>query len=148
MAATLQTGTDDQENALATTLTDLVASLYHLYLVAHAGHWNVTGMSFVSLHTFFGQLYEDTFGSIDGFAEGLRQHGYLAPSAIDTSTTATTDATECLKAAEDANASVLTLLQETYDAAETAGDCGLSNYAQERLLAHRKWQWQLVALLE
>ena len=148
MAAELQTGTDEQEGALATTLTDLIANLYQLYLVAHSAHWNVTGPQFVSLHQFFGTLYEDTFGSIDGFAEGLRQHGYLAPSDITAKTTATTEADAWLKAAEDANAEVLTLLQATYDAAEAAQDCGLSNYTQDRLLAHRKWQWQLVALME
>lgn len=148
MSAQLQTGTDEQEGTLATSLTDLIAGLYQLYLVAQSAHWNVTGPQFVSMHKFFGDLYDDTFDSIDGFGEALRQHGYLAPSEIAAKIAATTDAKEWLTAAEDANASVLEMLQAAYDAAEDAKDCGLSNYVQDRLLAHRKWQWQLVALME
>jgi hypothetical protein len=39
-------------------------------------------------------------------------------------------------------------LRKTYTLAEKAGDLGLANFLQDRMSAHRKWQWQLRSTLQ
>ena len=142
--------------ALVTALTDTLASLYALYFRAHSAHWNVEGSQFVSLHAFFGDIYEDTFASIDAIAEDIRQLQSLAPSDLSTllaqngpmtTVTATTDAKTLLTEVDRRNTLVLSKLHAAYAVAEPV-DEGIANFLQDRLRAHHKWAWQLQALLK
>lgn len=136
------------ESPLITSLQKVIASSYHLYLLAHAAHWNIEGAVFPAWHDFFGSLYEDVFGAIDSFAESIRQHGAYAPSTF----------TELLKSAPEPvlgqyvptliglNTQHMSILTEARQAADMAGDEGLANYCQERLGKHLKYDWQLRAM--
>mgnify|MGYP003333958608 FL=1 len=137
----------EAETHVKTALSELIQTLYALYFVAHAAHWTIEGTRFVSLHHFFGELYEDVFGSIDGFAEAMRQHDLVPPLKISMAGVDESAPTPLLTAARDANLAVLEKLAYAYHAAEASGDMGLSNRIQDRLGIHRKWHWQITVQL-
>jgi hypothetical protein len=51
------------------------ASEYAFVIKAQNFHWNVEGMFFEQFHALFGGIYEETYSSIDSFAENLRIFG-------------------------------------------------------------------------
>ena len=58
---------------LAETLKTLLATSYALSIKAQHFHWNVEGPDFPQYHEFFGNYYEEVYGSIDKLAEIIRQ---------------------------------------------------------------------------
>ena len=146
------------EVALATAIRALLAVSYTMYFTAHAAHWNIEGAVFPSWHGFFGSLYEDVFGSIDPFAESLRQHGVYAPTTLAEvlgGGVATTESrfeggagAPMVSALLDTNAAVRGALDAVCVAAEAAGDKGLANFCQERMAAHLKHDWQLRSMVK
>lgn len=137
----------EAESHVEQALTAVITALYTLYFTAHVAHWMIEGSRFVSLHKWFGELYEDAFGSIDGFAEAMRQHDQTPPTKVAMKGVDDTTPTPLLEAARDANLAVLEKLAYAYHAAEASGDVGLSNYVQDRMGAHRKWHWQVTVQL-
>ena len=139
-----------QEAALGKSLNILIGNLYNLYLEAHAAHWNVEGPSFPMLHEFFGDFYQDVFGSIDFFAESLRQHLQLAPAnfaqtmkaATLKEGQASTKPKVLLEQLYGKNHLIMNSLKAVVKAAEAVDDQGLANFSQERLGKHLKWDWQ------
>jgi starvation-inducible DNA-binding protein len=145
------------ENALAVALKELIGNLYVMYIRAHGAHWNVEGPLFPMLHDYFGDLQSDVFGSIDTFAESLRQHEFYAPNNLSQVIAGATIADASFKTGQPTpimqdmvgvNAQVMTSLNKVFRAAETASDLGLSNFVQDRLAAHLKHSWQLRAYLK
>jgi len=132
------------------------ASEYSFVLKAQNFHWNVEGMFFESLHTLFGNIYEEVYGSIDPFAENIRKLGSYTPASLSrfSMLTQVDDETDIL----DSKAMVIellndsdkmsTLLKMVYELAEQAGENGLSNFLAERMDAHRKHSWMLRATLK
>lgn len=136
------------EDALIQALRAALASSYSLYLAAHAAHWNVEGPEFPAWHEFFGELYKDVFGAIDTLAESLRQHYAYAPASFyDIFTPGSlTPIEKGVGGVRLLNAAQRVALTGVKDAAEAAGDVGLSNFCQDRLAAHLKTDWQLRAM--
>jgi starvation-inducible DNA-binding protein len=132
------------------------ASEYSFVLKAQNFHWNVEGMFFESLHTLFGNIYEEVYGSIDPFAENIRKLGSYTPASLSrfSMLTQVDDETDIL----DSKAMVIELLNDSdkmskllkmvYELAEQAGENGLSNFLAERMDAHRKHSWMLRATLK
>lgn len=145
------------ESALVAALRRALADTYVMYFHAHAAHWNVEGPRFVSLHAFFGELYEGTFGAVDMLAEALRQHHVYGPASLGYALSFATLKDEAADPwnEEDSllghlggqNASIMESYKLVMQAAETAGDYGLSNLMQDRLAYHLKVDWQIRALL-
>jgi len=143
------------EAALIAAMKELLGNVYVMYLRAHGAHWNIEGPLFASLHDFFGDIYEDVFGSADTIAEGIRQHGAYAPFNLAHLVKLSTigDATitfegggapsPLLQDLYDVNEAVRASLKKAYRAAEQAEDYGLSNFFQDRLAMHQKWMWQI-----
>jgi starvation-inducible DNA-binding protein len=139
------------ERTLETALNRLLGNLFTFYLEAHGAHWNVEGPVFAMLHEFFGELASDTYGSIDNFAESLRQHQFLAPSAMPALVKAatikdegpTTNPITLLQRLYGKNQLLMKNLKEVSAEAANVDDQGLQNFTQERLGAHLKWDWQL-----
>ena len=138
------------EKNLEVALRQLVSNLYTVYLEAHAAHWNVEGPLFPMLHEFFGDYYQDVFGSIDFFAESLRQHEVLAPSTLSglpknatiKESNPSTNGTQLLQQLYGKNKLLMTNLKKVSSEAAAVDDQGLQNFAQERLGKHLKWDWQ------
>jgi starvation-inducible DNA-binding protein len=129
------------------------ASEYSFYLKAHFFHWNVEGIHFQELHDLFGNIYEEVYGSIDGFAERIRAIGAYAPGSNSRFSVLTRieDETQVPQAEvmvqqllQDSD-NMVVILKRVYDVAEAAGEHGFSNFLAERMDAHRKHSWQLRA---
>jgi starvation-inducible DNA-binding protein len=145
-----------KDTTLVRHLESLISGLFSFYVRAHAAHWNVEGPMFVSMHSFFGSLYEDVHGSIDGFAEAIRQHGEYAPVSLadivafggyPAPSIDCADPKDLLTDLLRMNAATLDRLADVDVAARDSDDAGLSNFAGERIGAHFKWGWQMRALL-
>jgi starvation-inducible DNA-binding protein len=129
------------------------ASEFTFYLKAHFFHWNVEGINFQELHSLFGTIYEEVYGSIDDFAEKIRSMGAYAPgsnsrfnvlSQIDDETSVVPAEQMITELLQDSD-NMVVLLKRVYDIAEREGEHGFSNFLAERMDAHRKHSWQLRA---
>ena len=132
------------------------ASEYSFYLKAHFFHWNVEGPDFSQLHELFGNIYEEVYGSIDGFAERIRAIGAYAPgsnsrfnmlSQIDDESQVLPAEVMVQQLLQDSD-NIVVILKKVYDVAEVAGEHGFSNFLAERMDAHRKHSWMLRATLK
>lgn len=129
------------------------ASEFSFYLKAHFFHWNVEGINFQELHDLFGNIYQEVYDSIDGFAERIRAIGAYAPgsnsrfsvlSRIDDETQVPQAEVMVQQLLQDSD-NMVVILKRVYDVAEAAGEHGFSNFLAERMDAHRKHSWQLRA---
>ena len=129
------------------------ASEYTFYLNAHFFHWNVEGPDFSQLHELFGNVYEEVYKSLDGFAERIRAIGAYAPgsysrfsmlSRIEDETQVPRAEVMVQQLLQDSD-NMVVILKRVYDVAEAAGEHGFSNFLAERMDAHRKHSWQLRA---
>jgi len=132
------------------------ASEYAFTIKAQNFHWNVEGMFFEQFHALFGAIYEETYGSIDAFAENLRKVKTYTPASFTrfSMLSAIEDETEIL----DAPAMCAELLADsekmeeifkiTYQMAESQGHYGVANFLADRQDAHAKHSWMLRATLK
>ena len=144
------------ETTLKSALDQVLGDLFTFYLEAHGAHWNVEGPLFPMLHAFFGELASDTYGSIDTFAESLREHQFLAPANFGQIVQATvlkpgqptTNGATALASLYQKNQQLMDSLKKVSAAAARVDDQGLQNFTQERLFKHLKWDWQLRSQLK
>ena len=136
------------EDSLIQALRLVLASSYSLYIASHAAHWNVEGPMFPAWHEFFGELYQDVFESIDHFAEALRQHHAYAPISFAEIFTpeSPTRVEKGVAGVRMLNAVQMSFVTNVKNAADSVGDSGLSNFCQDRLAVHLKYDWQLRAM--
>lgn len=138
---------------LVEKLKVVLANTFTMYMKAHGYHWNVIGTNFPQYHEFFGGIYEEVHGAVDDIAEQLRQINSFAPGSLQRMKELTeVPETDVVPTADkmvtnliSANDIVITSLIECYKLAESAGEYGLSNFLQDRLMAHKKHGWMLKA---
>ena len=145
------------ETKLIELMKVVLADSFVMYTKAQGYHWNVEGKLFPMLHEFFGDIYTEVYGSIDSTAEEIRQiQGRAIHSLIefdkyrtveDTPITVPTDNTGMLTDLFSANALVLASLMKAYEEANAQNEDGLSNYLQDRMMAHKKHAWMLRSTL-
>lgn len=145
------------ENSLCAVLRAALGDTLVFYFQAHSAHWNVEGPEFVSLHSFFGDLAEGTYGAVDVLAEALRQHGDKAPTSFqealksaalpDKGPGAPTEPKGLIRHLGALNEKLMGSYKSLEKAATSAGDLGLSNKTQDFLAFHLKMDWQMKALL-
>lgn len=141
---------------LINSLKVLLADVVTFYFKAHGHHWNVEGDDFPQFHAFFGEIYEDAYGSIDPIAENIRKCGDYAPFRlerfIEYRTVVDTNVTpEEVDMSTDlllANTQVLATLYRAFAAATAANSQGIANFLAERIDQHEKWAWQLRAIVK
>lgn len=133
-----------------------LASTFALYLKAHYFHWNVEGANFPQYHEFFGDLYEEVYGSIDPMAEEIRTLGAYAPgsfkryselSVIEDETNVP-DALRMVKILQMDNKLVIDELKKARELAEKEGAFGLVNFLEDRLDKHWKHNWMLTSIIK
>lgn len=132
------------------------ASEFSFYLKAHQFHWNVEGMFFESLHTLFGKIYEEVYGSIDTFAEQIRALGSYMPGSYTrlSMLSKVEDETEILEAKQMVqellldNEKMKVILKKLFEMSEAAGEHGFSDFVAGRIDAHAKHGWMLRATLK
>ena len=138
---------------LSQVLTAAFSSNFALYYISHAAHVNVVGRNFQSDHALFAGIYEDLQEQIDVYAEFLRTCDCFMPfslksvlkdSVVEVQLDKDCDFISCILKQNEVMIDCLELL---YEEAERANELGLSNYVQDRLVAHKKYAWQLKATL-
>jgi starvation-inducible DNA-binding protein len=127
------------------------SSTFSFYVKTHSFHWNVEGSDFYEYHKLFEEIYNEVYESIDPFAENVRKLGAYMPTSYhnlsmltriedeDRVPTKNGMVHELLQDREK----IQIILKKTYDAAEAAGEHGLSNFLAERMDAHKKHAWFL-----
>ena len=132
------------------------ASTFSFYLKAHNFHWNITGPDFLEYHELFGKIYEEVYGSIDDFAEKIRSIDTFVPASLERFSMLTLiddetqilDQNSMLTELYQDNQKMVKLLKMVYDVAEQVGENGFSNFLAERMDAHRKHGWMLIASMQ
>jgi len=140
---------------LLDALKKAFATTHAFYIKSHGFHWNVIGNDFPQYHNFFETIYSEVYGAIDSFAEHIRACRAYAPASY-TELAQLSDiqdepgqpaALEMIQILYSDNQTVLDSLRAAYQAAETAGEIGLSNFLQDRYDVHTKHAWQLRSTL-
>lgn len=138
---------------LVEKLKVVLANTFTMYMKTHGYHWNVIGSDFPQYHEFFNDLYDEIHGAVDDIAEQLRQINSFAPGTLqrmkELSEVPEDDkipaAPKMITNLIAANDMVITSIVECYKLSESAGEYGLSNFLQDRMMAHRKHGWMLKA---
>ena len=68
--------------AVAKLLSDVLANQHVLYIKTRNYHWNVSGPSFMELHTLFEAQYEELARGIDEVAERISKLGEPVPGTM------------------------------------------------------------------
>ena len=143
-------------NDLAKAAKIAFASTFSFYLKSHNFHWNVEGVNFKQFHDLFGDIYEETFESIDVFAEQIRSLGSYVPgsyarfsmlSQIEDENNVLDDKSMVVELLED-NEKLKRILKMVFDLSEAAGQHGFSDFIASRLDAHNKHGWMLRSILK
>lgn len=136
---------------LQNLMKKVLADSFAFYLKAQNFHWNVEGINFAQYHEFFGNLYEEVYGSIDATAEEIRALDTYAPGSFSRFQELTdiedsvviTPAIDMVKTLLSDNDKVLETLNVTFKLADSLGEQGLADYLAGRIDAHKKHGWML-----
>ena len=139
---------------LTDSLNNLLSNTAVLYFSSHRAHWNVEGLDFREYHDLFGEIYADTYDSIDPIAESIRKLGDFPIALGDAEElssyeddSATTDARELAADIYEKNKVYLSLVKDAFNVATESNEQGVANLLAGRIEMHEKWDWQLRASL-
>lgn len=129
----------------------VLANTFCLYLKAHNFHWNIVGEDFHQYHAFFGEIYQELWAAVDLIAEEIRQLGVFVPGSLSRFQSLTSvkdellvpETQEMLAKLLSDNNRVIESLQKAYKSAEEGLHIGLTNFIQDRVMAHNKIGWKL-----
>ena len=141
---------------LSDNLKVLLASTNSLSIKAQNFHWNVEGDNFPQYHEFFGNFYEEVYGSVDKIAEYIRTLDSYAPGSLSryAELTIIEDQVKIprpnLMFAEllSDNEKMIDLLNACFSSAEEENKQGIANFIAERLDAQEKHGWMLRSILK
>ena len=141
---------------LIDSMKELLADTFNLYLKAHYYHWNVEGPDFKQYHDFFGDFYEEVYGSVDKIAEEIRALDAYAPGSFERYLELSNikgeemiiPAKEMLSRLDKDNNTYIMTLEKTYKFADLENELGLANFIQDRIDAHKKHKWMFKAFLK
>jgi len=119
-------------------------------------HWNVEGDDFAAHHDFLGNLYTEVDGVIDQIGEFIRTldaYAPLSPARMAELTTINDtdpapEAMVMMRNLYNDNNMIISQLQKTYTLAERFNEIGLSNFLQDRTMAHKQHLYMLRATLK
>ena len=127
------------------------------YSAAHGFHWNVEGPLFTQYHSFFGEIYEDVYATIDAISEWLRKFNVTAPYTLQDfilnnnygdvqveSNSPIAMSRQLL----DMNDKMLSDIKIIMDEAALQNEQGLLNFLAERQDKHQFWGWWLKSSLK
>lgn len=140
---------------LVEKLKVVLASTFAAGLKAQSYHWNVIGSDFPQLHDFFATIYEDYQGAVDPLAEHIRQLNAFAPQTLTRMKELSVivedekipTAEKMVSNLQTCNESLMNVVVEAYEMAESQKMYGLSNYLQDRITAHSKLNWMISATM-
>ena len=144
--------------ALIEKLRLLQSSTFIYYTKAQGYHWNVEGILFDQFHSMFGDIYNDAWSAVDGFAEWVRIFGEKAVFDVQ-STLANSivrydlgpedsNPVQMLQSLLASNEQLISDLNEAFDIATESRQQGVANFFADRITAHEKWRWKITASLK
>lgn len=142
---------------LKLALKILLADTFVMYFKAHSYHWNIEGIMFSQYHDFFGDLYEEVYGSIDTTAEELRALDEYAPMSIsemydfktiEEDTTRPILLVDMLTNLQTANNAIISNLNKLFALATEQNEQGVADFAAGRIDIHKKHGWMLRSSLK
>lgn len=136
---------------LLDALNRVLANTHAMFVKAQGFHWNVVGNDFYEYHEFFGNLYGELYGAVDTIAEHIRACSGYAPASYSAFSNLTSipdqngvpQALQMIQELYQDNLTVQESIKVAYQAAESAGEIGLSNFLQDRYDVHAKHGWML-----
>lgn len=147
----------NSRQAVSNMLNSLLADEYLLYTKTQNYHWNVTGLMFNDLHTFFGKQYQQLAEIVDSVAEriralGERSHGtmqeFLDNARLKEMPGVVPAAQEMIKnLLEDHEAIIRTLRIDIEATTNEFEDAGTNNFLSDLITRHEKMAWMLRAYI-
>lgn len=139
---------------LVSALRRAFSNTMMMYFMAHAAHWNARGPNFPQMHEFFEGIYTEVYSSIDSIAEHMRAVGATAPSNLrevcsNSNVSEMAQGLNCRAMVSSllvANQRVIEALNMAYESSDK--NYGLQNFIADRLEAHAKHRWMLMAYLD
>jgi DNA-binding ferritin-like protein len=141
---------------IQTKLEETFAANFVAYYKTHVAHVNIVGNNFYSDHKLLQKIYEDLQDNIDTYAEFLRIISSEMPKSLDdiiaispiTDSITTGDREELLTKVRNTLSSLQDMNVELYETAQSAGEIGIENFAQDRVNVLRKFIWMLDSILD
>jgi len=141
---------------LVNLMRKVLADSFAFYLKAHNFHWNVEGKDFKQYHDFFGGLYEEVHGAIDGIAEEIRSLDAYAPGSFSKYAELTSilennnypPVEVMIRELSTDNQKVIRSLEAAFSMSERFNQIGLSDFIAGRIDAHQKHAWMLRASMK
>lgn len=147
----------DHLEAVAHSLSKILADEFVLYTKTRKAHWNVEGPDFYNKHKFFEAQYNELEEIIDEVAERIRKLGHYAPASLKQFSALThlteddrggNDAQSYIKALLADHESILIHLRENINNyAGPLKDAGTSDYITGLMETHETMAWMLRAHL-
>lgn len=134
-----------------------LANTFVMYFRAHSYHWNVEGPSFNDYHGFFGTIYTELWGAVDGLAEHMRVIDAYAPFSLEDLYSAKTITEDAARASAPpqmfanlvaANDQVIESLNKLHSLAKANGKEGFAQFVADRLDVHAKHGWMIKSHLK
>lgn len=146
---------EEDRNAVAQHLKNLLADSYTLYLQTHNFHWNVTGPMFTQLHLMFEEHYNELAIAVDEIAERIRSLDVAAPGTYrafsELSSIAEVDGVptteEMVALLTKGHEQVVKTCRKALSAAQQADDESSAALISDRMRVHEKTAWMLRALI-
>lgn len=137
-------------------LNVLLADTYAIYLKTQNYHWHVKGIHFKPLHALFEEHYTELADAVDEIAERILILGEKAPATFSEFNDLKTlgdgssdfNADGMLSDLADDHQKIISLLNELIGLAGEDADEGTVGLCSERIAAHEKMRWMLVASSE
>ena len=127
------------------------ATTYIYYYKAHGFHWNLKDKDFPQYHEFFGDIYEEVYGSVDTFAEKIRTLQIDVPNSLSElislagiiEQTSASSKDEMVTQLYNDGETLLNALKDAYNLCDIYSKFGFENFLAERIDAHEKHCWML-----
>lgn len=138
---------------LGTSMKQVLANTFMMYMMAHKYHFNVEGRNFQQYHDMFKVIYDELWLSVDLIAENIRGLDEYVPfncarlqelSDIEDDNRIPT-ASGMMDKLLVANQKVMDSLNTSVEKARLAGNGGVENMLTARLETHAKHGWFLRA---
>lgn len=146
---------DSNLQEVATLLNTLLADEYVLYTKTRNAHWNIQGPSFMELHRFFQEQYEELDEIIDEVAERVRMLGHFALGALKDFLSVTNlletngdfgnQKQIVQKLIEDHETIIRIIRKDISPIADKYKDLGTSDFVTGIMKQHEKMAWMLRA---
>ncbi|BDM65664.1 DNA starvation/stationary phase protection protein [Shewanella sp. NFH-SH190041] len=147
---------EQDREAIAEGLNQLLADTYSLYLKTHSFHWNVTGPMFNTLHLMFEQQYTELALAVDVIAERVRALGARALGSYSayaklteiTEDNGVSSARTMIEELLEGQEIVIRKARSLYPLVNGADDEATNDLLTQRIQTHEKTAWMLRSMLE